>query len=275
MATRDSLKKIRKTCLRLANMAHDGNLQSVFSSLEIIWCMYNKILNLDQLKAKDKDRDYFLCSKGQATLGLLCVLAEKGVIQADDLENYGKFNSRISMQADRTKFEYGIEISAGSLGHGLPLAAGIAISKKIRQHAGTVYVLLGDGEMHEGSNWEACGFISYRDLNNVRLIIDDNESHNYMYDHGDLMKRLDSFGFMTKSCHGNDVESVQNAINEVMNSDRPVAIVAHTQRGYGSKTLMTKKEWFHKAPDDEELGYMIDEVDNFDPAEAIHYMLSD
>ena len=275
METSNSLKTIRKRCLVLANKAHDGNLQSVFSSLEIIWTLYDRIMDLNRIKTGEKDRDFFICSKGQATLGLLCVLAFKGFIDCDELAGYGCFDSRISMQADRSKFESGVEISAGSLGHGLPMAAGVAMSKFINKSKGNIYVLLGDGEMHEGTNWEACGFISYRGLNNIRLIIDDNCSHNYMYTNGSIEKRLDSFGFNVIRCNGNDVTCLERVIKDNINSKIPVAFIADTRRGYGSKTLMTKKEWFHKAPDDDELVSMLNEIDEFKPLEALQYVLSD
>lgn len=273
MEDKKVLIEIRQLCLKLANKAKDGNLQSVFSSLEILWCLYNRILNYDFSSTNSNDRDYFLCSKGQATLGLLCVLAKKGIIEEEELLSYGMFNSRISMQADRTKFDNGIEISAGSLGHGLPIAAGIAMTKKIQNARGKVYVLVGDGEMHEGTNWEACGFISYRNLDNVRLIIDDNNSHNYMYGQEGLKKRLLALDFVIKNCCGNDIDQLYNVLSETKDCERPVAIIANTKRGYGSKTLMTKKEWFHKAPTDNELESMLDEVLYFDNDEARNYVL--
>lgn len=267
------LKDIRKRSLILANKAHDGNLQSVFSSLEIIWWLYDCVLDLNGIKEGKPERTYFFCSKGQATLGLLLILSRKGLIDDSELESYGEFDSRISMQVDRIKFERGVEMSAGSLGHGLPIGAGVALAKRIKGVSGNVFVLVGDGELHEGTNWEAIQFIGSRRLTNVCLIVDNNESHVYMHEPNGIMSRINSFGFDVETCNGHDVDDLSLCYRKLENSYCPKAIIANTRRGYGSKTLMTDKSWFHKAPSDDELQGLLTEVESFDPIESLSYVL--
>lgn len=270
----DILKKLRKKTLEIAYLGKDANLQSIFSSYEIIWSVYDRIADLDKIRKNTSDRDYFICSKGQSTLGLLIVLAEKGIIEANELEDYCKFHSRISMQADRTKFERGIEISAGSLGHGFPMAAGIAMSKKIKHYGGKVIAMAGDGEMNEGTMWETCALASARHLDNLYLIIDHNASINEMLDFGDMKCKLEAFGFACAETDGHDVTEIEKSFSQLKQPGSPHALIAKTRRGYGSRTLMTRKEWFHKAPDSSSLLLLQDEIDRFSREDAKNYVLT-
>lgn len=273
MDTDNILKEIRKQTLTAACMGGDANLQSIFSSYEIIWALYDRILDLEKIKDGVPDRDYFVCSKGQSALGHLIILAQKGIIEPQELEGYCGFHSRISMQADRTKFQRGIEVSAGSLGHGFPVAVGIAMSKKINQHGGKIIVLAGDGEMNEGTMWEACALASGRKLDNLYLIIDDNASVSEMIDFGDMAGRLRAFGFECVEADGHNVAEIEKAFLQLKHLEKPHALIAKTRRGYGSRTLMTKKEWFHKAPDKNSLLLLQNEIEEFDKEDAKNYVL--
>lgn len=153
------LKKLRKTALYLSHKCQDGNLQSVFSCMDIIWTLYDRIMNWSVENAQDEKRDFFIISKGQATLALYPVLIEKGMFSLDEVASeIGTFKSRYCIQTDLTKFQGGIENNAGSLGHGLPFATGIAYANKIKNIPSTTYVLCGDGEFCEGTMWESCIF---------------------------------------------------------------------------------------------------------------------
>lgn len=257
-------KELRKMSLQLSHKCQDGNLQSVFSCIDIVWTLYDKIMNWSPEKAQDADRDYFIISKGQATLALFPVLIKKGFFTMQEMEEIGQFDSRFCIQTDITKFQGGIENNAGSLGHGLPFATGIAMAGKIQRSPSQIFVLTGDGEFCEGTMWESCIFANAKKLDNLCVIIDDNNSVGAMVDMGDLKEKLKSFGFDVYEVDGHDMDEVERVLASLdRRNGHPKAIVAKTVRGYGSKTMTEHDVWFHKAPNDEELELLMKEVDEF------------
>lgn len=257
-------KELRKMSLQLSHKCQDGNLQSVFSCMDLIWTIYDKIMNWNPEKAQDPDRDYFIISKGQATLALFPVLIKKGFFTMEEMEKIGDFDSRFCIQTDITKFNGGIENNAGSLGHGFPFAAGIAMAAKIQKSPSQVFVLTGDGEFCEGTMWETCLFASSKKLDNLCVIIDDNDSVGTMVNMGDFHVKLAGFGFDVYEINGHDMIEIEKALRKMdRGNGRPKAVLAKTVRGYGSKTMTENDIWFHKAPDDEELVMLMKEVDEF------------
>lgn len=260
-------KILRKEALYLSHKCQDGNLQSVFSCLDIVWVLYDRIMNWSIEGALDEDRDFFVISKGQATLALYPVLIEKGMFTLEEIASeIGTFSSRYCIQTDLTKFrEGGIENNAGSLGHGFPFAAGIAYANKIKKSPSKVYVLCGDGEFCEGTMWESCLFASAKKLDNLCVIIDDNHSVGAMIDVGDMSRKLDAFGFDVGSVNGHDMDAIEEEIHKLnrLENGKPKAVIADTVRGYGSKTMTAHDIWFHKAPNREELEMLTKEVDAF------------
>lgn len=251
---------LRKELLRTSSVGHDGNLQSGFSSMEILWTLYDRVLHVTPITVQDPERDRFVLSKGQSTEALLTVLAQKGFIPREELQTFCQYDSRIAMQADRTKLP--VEISAGSLGHGLPMAVGMAWAGKIRGSHTRVFALVGDGEMNEGTMWEAMIFAASENLGNLTVIVDDNDSIGRMVDMGDLSAKLRAFGFETCTVDGHDEAALEQALK--VSHEKPLAVIARTVRGYGSKTLMEDRSWFHRYPKDGELEMLLAEVDAFD-----------
>ncbi len=258
-------KKLRQNALFLSHKCQDGNLQSVFSCLDIVWVLYDKIMNWSASQAKAEDRDFFIISKGQATLALYPVLIEKGLFSMEDVSSHiGQFNSRYCIQTDLTKFpEGGIENNAGSLGHGLPFAVGIAYANKVKKLPSYTYVLCGDGEFCEGTMWESCLFAAGKKLDNLCLIVDDNRSVGAMVDMGNMAQKLAAFGFDVKETDGHNMDALEQTFKELraVKNNRPKAVIAKTVRGYGSKTMTEKDIWFHKAPNAEELKQLQAEVE--------------
>ena len=257
-------KTLRKHALYLSHKCKDGNLQSVFSCLDIVWTLYDKIMNWSLEKAQDDDRDFFIISKGQATLALYPVLIEKGYFKMDEIAaEIGQFNSRYCIQTDLTKFQGGVENNAGSLGHGLPFATGIANANKIKKSPSEVYVLCGDGEFCEGTMWESCIFASAKQLDNLTIIIDDNDSVGAMVDMGDMQEKLRAFNFDVEVANGHDMGELEDVFKKIrgLKNGRPKAVIAKTIRGYGSKTMLENDIWFHKSPSEEELEMLTKEVD--------------
>ena len=259
-------RELRKMSLYLSHKCQDGNLQSVFSCLDIMWALYDKVMNWSVEKAQDDDRDFFIISKGQATLSLYPILIKKGMFDMDEIANsIGKFDSRYCIQTDLTKFEGGVENNAGSLGHGLPFATGIAFANKIKQLSNYTYVLCGDGEFCEGTMWESLIFASTKKLDHLCVVIDDNDSVSAMVEMGSMKNKLEAFGFEVVDLNGHDIESMVKEFNSLRGhlDGRPKAVIAHTIRGYGSKTLTEHDIWFHKAPNEDELPMLMKEVDDF------------
>lgn len=256
-------KQLRKDALYLSHICQDGNLQSVFSCIDIIWTLYDKVMNWSADKALDDERDIFIISKGQATLALYPILIRKGLFNLESVASeIGTFNSRYCIQTDLTKFNGGIENNAGSLGHGLPFAAGIAMANKIKGLNSKVFVLCGDGEFTEGTMWESCIFAGAKKLDNLCVIIDDNDSVRKMVDMTSLSNKLKAFNFEVSEVNGHDLSELNNVF-KIPAANKPVAVIAHTIRGYGSKTMTENDIWFHKAPNKEELVMLQTEVDQF------------
>jgi len=211
---------------------------------------------------KSPDRNYFVLSKGQATPGLLAVLEKKGFFDSKELNGICSFDSRFSFQADRTKLGEPVETSGGSLGHGLPMAVGIALAGKITGSPSKVYALVGDGELNEGTMWESFLLAGHKKLDNLHIIVDDNNSIGKMIDIGDLGSKLRSFGLKVLCVNGHDHVQLKNALSTVPDN-QPLVTIAKTIRGYGSKTLMEDNSWFHRAPNEDELRMLCEEVENF------------
>lgn len=189
-------KELRKKALNLSYRCQDGNLQSVFSCLDIVWVLYDQIMNWSVENPLDENRDIFVISKGQATLALYPVLIMKELFDEEEvLKEIGQFHSRYCIQTDLTKFSGGIENNAGSLGHGLPFAVGIAMANKIKHSDARTYVLCGDGEFTEGTMWESCILAGAKKLNNLCVIIDDNDSVGAMVDMSRMKEKLEAFNF--------------------------------------------------------------------------------
>jgi transketolase len=255
-------KVLRKRVLELLHYAGDGNIQSIFSALDIIWVLYDKILGLTPDNYQNPDRNFFMLSKGQAVPGLLAVLEQKGFFDPVELNSICSFDSRFSVQADRTKFKGIIETSGGSLGHGLPMAVGIALAAKIAASPSKVFTLVGDGEFNEGTMWESVLLAGHKKLDNLHVIVDDNQSIGKMLDMGNLGEKLSAFGFKVFHVDGHDLTQLERALS--MNTEKqPLVIIARTIRGYGSKTLMEDNRWFHRAPNKDELLILCGEVEHF------------
>lgn len=255
-------KRIRQIALETSYYGQDGNLQSVFSSIDILCALYDKVLSISPETVNSPDRDYFILSKGQSTMGLLAILAEKNFFPKEELQTACKYDSRISMQADRTRIP-GIEISAGSLGHGFPIAVGIAYACKLKETNNRIYVLAGDGEMNEGTMWEAALFAASEKLNNLTVIIDDNGSISEMLDIGCIADKFSAFGFDTITVNGHDEENLVDAFS-APSELKPKAIIAKTVRGYGSNIMMKDRSWFHRAPHAEELKLLLEDLNSFE-----------
>ena len=150
----DKMNKLKRSILQTSFRAGEGHLGSDFSILDILWVLYNDVLSVNPKQPDDPKRDRFFLSKGQASLALYVVLAEKGFFSKELLKNYCEFEAVLGGHLDRNKIP-GVEASTGSLGHGFPMAVGASLGLKIKDSKERVFVLIGDGEANEGTVWES------------------------------------------------------------------------------------------------------------------------
>ncbi len=252
------MKQLRKKLLETAAGTGSWHIPSGLSILDVLWVLYDRILDINPKKMKSQEHDHFILSKGHGSLGLYVVLAEKSFIRKADLKNIGKFSSILGGHPDRNKIN-GVEASTGSLGHGLPMAVGLALAQKISRDPHRVFVLVGDGECNEGTIWESALLAAHRSLNNLCCIIDFNHSTDRALSLGDLAKKFESFGWKVKEINGHDQEQIHSALKE-MSDDKPLAIIAKTIKGNGCKMMENNPEWHHKALKLEDLPIILKEL---------------
>ena len=265
---RELRKKIFLTGYR-GGMAH---LASCFSCLEILYALYvGGILRLDAKNPTWQDRDRFILSKGHAGLALYAVLAEKGLLSADEFNSYLQPGGVIGGEPCRRDSQW-IETATGSLGHGLSFAVGIALALKLKKSPAKVYVLLGDGELQEGTVWEAAMSAAALKLDNIVAILDCNEIQKMDFVNKTIgeprwQEKWTAFGWNVTETDGHDVAALMQCLNEENTTGKPLFIIAHTIKGKGVSVMEQNPNWHFKLPKSkkekaafrEELGISISE----------------
>ena len=254
----------RKVILEIIYNSGAGHTGGSLSCIDILNVLYNEILEISPTNFNLDDRNHYIHSKGHSVEALYAVLCDKGFFKRSELDTLNNFNSHFI--GHPTKKINGIEHNTGALGHGFSVAVGIAISKKINHSKKKVYTILGDGELSEGSVWEAFTSANKYKLDNLIMIIDRNglqitgktESVNPIEP---LEEKLQSFGFKVKSINGNDTTEIFNTLKAIpFESDKPNAIIANTVKGYGISFIENEFKWHHKVPNDQEFQLAIDEL---------------
>lgn len=257
----EDLKKLRKDIIEMVHRSKEGHLPSAFSILELLYVLYKDFLKYNPKNPNDMKRDIFILSKGHGSQALYAILSHSGFFEKDRMLTFCKFDSLFGGHPDRNKVP-GVEASTGSLGHGLPMALGMALAFKIQNKPNKVFALIGDGESEEGTIWESALLALNLNLNNLIVIMDRNRSQYYAYDHDhfDIWK---SFGWHTLEIKdGHDLDEIKNAFKEIINSesDRPKIIIAHTVKGKGISFIENNREWHHRAPNEEEYNKCMEEL---------------
>lgn len=251
--------QIRKNVVDVAVNNGAGHIAPSLSCIDILVALYYKILNIPS-KGKWEERDRVVFSKAHGCYGLYSILADLGIIPQEYWQNFYK-DSPLTGCVERNE-DYGLEAGCGSLGHGLPMAVGLAFGFKMQSKTSKVYCIAGDGEMQEGSCWEAVQFASKHNLGNLTLIIDDNHlqamdvTKDVLGDSNALYKRLKAFGFDVKKCNGHDIKKLLNNLEKSKNNkidSRPIAIIADTVKGYGLKCMENVPMFHFRIPTQEEL----------------------
>ena len=250
-------KNVREAILRISQSSGHGHVPTCFSIVEILRAVYETIRH-DPKRPDWPERDIFILSKGHAALGLYCTLAYYDYFPISDVYSFGKFGSRFGCHADRLKIP-GIEVSTGSLGHGIGIAVGMALGLRISGSVRKVYVLVGDGESNEGTVWEAVMVAVNRGLDNLTIIYDDNRSHGRGLQITEPVAQFRGFGCNVVSVDGHDVEALKEAF--LQRSSGVKVLVARTLKGYGCETLSCNHyEWHRRSPNDTELAVLMGEL---------------
>jgi len=252
------VNRIKRAIVHATANAGEGHIPSAFSVLDILWVLYDSILNIEPSKPEKDDRDRFILSKGHASLGHYAILSEKGFFPDIDLKDFAQFGSPLGGHPDRNKVP-GVEASTGSLGHGFPMAVGVAMGLRIKKSTSRVFALVGDGECNEGTIWESALLAAHHKLTNLRCIVDYNHSGDRALLVGDLVAKFKSFGWESYAIDGHDHNAIYQALSTAP-EDRPIAIIAKTIKGFGCSRMENNPEWHHKTPSPDELAEIIEEL---------------
>jgi transketolase len=200
---------------------------SALSTLDVLWVLYDRVLNVDPRVPDDPERDRFLLSKGHGPAAYYAILAAKGFVDVESLADFGGLHSRLGYHPDRVLVP-GVEISSGSLGHGLPIAVGMTLALDAQQQAGArVVCLVGDAELDEGSNWEAVQLAGRLGLGRLAVAVVDNHSSTYHWP-GGIAARFELEGWSSENVDGRDHDALERALTTT--GEQPRVVVAEVAR---------------------------------------------
>ena len=229
--------RCRLNVLRMVRAGGHGHIGGAFSAMEIVTALYFYKMNVDPRNPRMPDRDRFILSAGHKCLAQYAALAEKGFFPKEVLDTYGSLGSHIPGHPDMHKLP-GVEANTGALGHGLSIANGMALSLRLDGKSSKVYVVMGDGELAEGSNWEAAAAAAHHKINNLVAFVDFNglQISGRVQDVMNMTPIADhfkAFGWDTVEIDGNDMAQVVDVLDRAPLSDKPLMVVAHTVKAKG------------------------------------------
>lgn len=263
--SRTLARAARTDVLRMVHRARASHVGSCFSIADILAVLYADVLRFRVDDPAWPERDRFILSKGHAAAIVYATLAQVGVLPRSDLQTYGADDS-LYMTHVSHKIR-GVEFSSGSLGHGLPFGVGKALAGQRQQRSWRVFVQLSDGEMDEGSNWEALMFAAHHRLDNLVAIIDYNKlqsltSVSHTLGLEPLVDKLTSFGWAVREVDGHDHDALRGALSVApWVPGQPSLLLAHTTKGKGVGFMENQVAWHYKSPNDEELAQALADLE--------------
>jgi len=260
-------RAIRKDILEMVYMAQVSHVGSAFSIVDILVVLYKLILKNSGCKPNDPKRDRLIFSKGHACTAIYATLAEMGYFKKKLLKKYAK-NGSIFMSHVNSEVP-GVEFSTGSLGHGLPVGLGIALAARNKNEKWKTFVILSDGELNEGSNWEAFLMAAHLKMKNLIAIIDCNKIQAMGFTKDiinmePLDEKLKVFGWDVERVDGHNFQKIYNSLIKLINqkSEKPKVLIANTIKGKGISFMENQLAWHYKSPSDAEYKQGIEELNN-------------
>lgn len=271
---------VRRKVLEMAVSANSGHVSTAFSQAEMLVALYyGHILRYNSNDRKWSDRDRFIFSKGQGGLGLYPILADVGYFPLGELDIFAKKGSILGVHSEWNI--PGVEVITGSLGHGLPIATGIAQVAKNDGKNYLIFCMLGDAELYEGSNWEACIFAAHAELNNLICIVDRNGQGTLGFTDqiegkkdGPRLNPLDekfrAFGFEVRVIDGHDFDQIFDSLKDVRTrrqKSQPLMVIANTKKGKGASLIEDKRLWHYRVPSGRDLAVVSKDLGGGMPGE--------
>jgi transketolase len=262
-ALAEAAAAVRRDIVTMINAAQLGHIGGDLSVTDILVTLFGAVLNVDPEHPDRPDRDRFVLSKGHCAAALYATLAHCGFFPRKELNSFGAPLSMLNGHPDRKKVP-GVETNTGPLGHGFPVAVGCALAAKLRGASWRTFVVMGDGEMQEGSNWEAAMTGSHYELASITAVVDRNRLQQGA--RTEETKRLDpfapkweSFGWEVREIDGHDYGALLDAFAP-SSTGRPVAVIANTIKGKGVSFMEDRVEWHHKVPNAEQVRAALEEL---------------
>jgi transketolase len=258
----EKANQVRKDVVEIAVKNGAGHIAPSLSCVDILTALYYRIMNLSS-DPEWEGRDRLIFSKAHGCYALYVILSDLGFVPREHWENFYR-GSCLAGCMERQTIQ-GLEAGCGSLGHGLPIAAGIAFGAKLQKKKYRTYCIVGDGEMQEGSNWEAIQFAVKHQLSNLTVIIDHNQlqAMDFLKNiltpdrRNDLQKKMQAFGFLVKTCDGHNMKDILDKMEEWLrnsqNLSSPQVIIANTVKGYGVLCMENVPKFHFRLPTPEEL----------------------
>jgi transketolase len=249
----------------MVHRARASHIGSALSIADIVAVLYGDVLRIDPSDPRTPDRDRFILSKGHACVAVYAALAARGFFPVEDLLSYGQDHSTLMNHVSHKV--PGVEFSTGSLGHGLPFGVGKALAAKRLGRGWQTYVLLSDGELGEGSNWEAFMSAAHHGLDNLVAIVDYNRLQSLTTVERTLRveplaDKLAAFGWSVREANGHDRLAMRDTLlSAPWTQGRPSVLVAHTTKGKGVSFMEDSVEWHYRSPNDAQLAQALEEVD--------------
>ena len=248
---------LRAHAVRMVSRSRGSHLGSCLSMADIVACLYWHTLQIDPERPSWQERDRFILSKGHGAAIIYAALAERGFFPVEELETYCQFGSRLTGHI--TSGVPGVELSSGSLGHGLPVGCGMALAAKRERSSSRTFVVCSDGELDEGSNWEAVLFAPQHNLDNLLMIVDYNKIQSFgrvkeVLDLDPLAAKFRAFRWAVREVDGHNMQQLVEAFAAVpFEVGRPSAVIAHTIKGKGVSFMEDELAWHYKSPTEEQV----------------------
>lgn len=257
-------KAVRAHALRMCHHAGSSHIGTCLSMADLLAVLYGRVLEHDPQRPERADRDWFLLSKGHGAAALYAVLAERGFFPVQELERYGDAGSPLLGHASH--HVPGVELSTGSLGHALPVGCGLALAFSRDAKPNRVFVLLSDGELDEGSNWEAILFAPHHRLDNLTVLVDYNKIQSFgrveeVLGLEPLVDKWSAFGWEVREIDGHDHDAILRALRSPSRRGIPVVVLAHTVKGKGVSFMQDDLAWHYRSPSADQLRVALEELE--------------